>query len=137
MGGEPIAAGMLRGAGSDNPAPLFLRENLRRGLRRRQRAAAALVAPLFVFTLLVFIVPLGDMLRRSVWNAELAAAWPTVRAAMGVWRGEGGHGVPTEAVFAALAQDLRQAQGNPALGTAARRLNYDLENGRSLVFNTA
>jgi len=100
-------------------------------------AAAAFVAPLLVFTVLVFLLPIGDMLRRSVWNAELAAAWPEVRAAMGAWRSEGGHGVPPEPVFAALARDLRETFGTAALGTAARRLNYDLENGRSLVFNSA
>jgi len=110
---------------------------LRRSGRRKQIAAAAFVAPLLVFTLLVFLLPIGDMLRRSFWNAELATAWPGVRAAMGTWRSEGGHGVPPEPVFAALAQDLRQTYGMAPLGTAARRLNYDLENGRSLVFNAA
>jgi putative spermidine/putrescine transport system permease protein len=130
VGGEPVA-------GAAPAAPVSFQRSLRRGLRRRQLIAAIFVAPLLVFTLLVFIVPLGDMLRRSVWNAEVAAAWPNLRAAMGEWREAGGHGVPGESVFAALARDLRATQGTPALGTAARRLNYDLDNGRSLIFNTA
>ena len=125
------------GPGAADPASRSLRRNLRRSGRRKQIAAAAFVAPLLVFTLLVFLLPIGDMLRRSFWNAELATAWPGVRAAMGTWRSEGGHGVPPEPVFAALAQDLRQTYGMAPLGTAARRLNYDLENGRSLVFNAA
>jgi putative spermidine/putrescine transport system permease protein len=140
VGGEPIAlAVMPRGAGSGAADPLSrsLRRSLRRSRRRGQVVAAAFVAPLLVFTLLVFVLPIGDMLRRSFWNAELAAAWPGLRAAMGAWRSHGGHGVPPEPVFAALAEDLRRTFGTPPLATAARRLNYDLENGRSLVFNAA
>jgi putative spermidine/putrescine transport system permease protein len=129
---------MARGAGPEaaDTVSLSLRRSLRRSRRRRQIAAAGFVAPLLVFTLLVFLLPIGDMLRRSFWNAELAAAWPGVRAAMGAWRAESGHGVPPEPVFAALAQDFRRTYGTAAFGAAARRLNYDLENGRSLVFNT-
>src|SRR5215213_9420732 len=125
------------GPGAADPGSRSLRRSLRRSARRRQITAAAFVAPLLVFTLLVFLLPIGEMLRRSFWNAELAAAWPGVRVAMGTWRSESGHGVPPELVFAALAQDLRQTFGTAPLGTAARRLNYDLENGRSIVFNTA
>ena len=137
MAGEPVALVLPRGAG-EGAAGLdarALRRSLRRTRRRRRLAAAAFVAPLLVFTLLVFVVPIGDMLRRSFWNAELAAAWPNVRAAMAGWHAEGAHGVPPEPVFAALAEDLRKTYGTPALATAARRLNYDLENGRSLVVN--
>jgi putative spermidine/putrescine transport system permease protein len=136
--GEPVALAVPRGAGwgAADPAVRSLKRSLRRSRRRRQLAAAAFVTPLLVFTLLVFVVPIGDMLRRSFWNAELAAAWPNVRAAMTTWHAEGAHGVPPEPVFAALAEDLRKTYGSPPLATAARRLNYDLENGRSLVINT-
>jgi putative spermidine/putrescine transport system permease protein len=138
VGGDPVAsAAAPAGPHQEVTDPVSLKRNLRRSRRRRQIAAAACVAPLLLFTFLVFLLPIGDMLRRSVWNAELAAAWPGVRAAMAAWRSEGGGGVPPEPVFAALAQDMRGTYGAPALGAAARRLNYDLENGRSLVFNTA
>jgi len=139
MGRDPVADGTggRAAARRSGGAARSLKKGLRRAERRRRLAAAALVAPLLAFTLLVFVIPIGDMLRRSVWNTELAASWPQVRAAMEHWRAEGGHGVPTEPVFAALAQDLKRSYGMSAAGTAARRLNYDLENARTLVFGTA
>jgi len=136
MGRDPVVDG-TEGRAAASAAARSLRKALRRAERRRRLSAALLVAPLLVFTLLVFVIPIGDMLRRSVWNAELAASWPEVRVAMNDWKAEGGHGVPTEPVFAALARDLKRSSGAPAAGTAARRLNYDLENARTLVFGTA
>ncbi len=45
--------------------------------------------------------------------------------------------LPPPAVFDALAVDIAASYHNQTLSTAARRLNYALDNGRSLVFGTA
>ncbi|MDQ4062224.1 MAG: hypothetical protein M3145_14170, partial [Pseudomonadota bacterium] len=144
MGGDAVRAaasgGQVEPALRPDPAATAVR-SLKRGLRRAERrrklAAAALVAPLLLFTLLVFIVPLADMLRRSVWDTELAQAWPRVSAALRQSGALEQGGVPNEPVFAALAQDLKSSFEARTAAIAARRLNYDLENGRSLVLNTA
>jgi putative spermidine/putrescine transport system permease protein len=112
-----------------------LKARLRRAERRRKLWAMALVAPLFFFLLITFVVPISDMLRRSVHDPELAAVWPRVTAAIAAWRDR--TAVPDEAAFAALAEDLRESLQERSLPTAARRLNYALDNGRSLVFGTA
>ena len=43
----------------------------------------------------------------------------------------------TKLLRAALAADIKASYAQKSLPTAARRLNYDLHNGRSLVFGTA
>lgn len=117
--------------------PDRLRQGLRRSARRRQLVAFAFVAPLLIFTLLVFFVPLTDMLRRAVWNDEFSSALPAFSQTMREWGDEGGHGVPDEAVFASLAAEMKLIAGTPPAAIAARRLNYDLVQGRSLFQRTA
>jgi putative spermidine/putrescine transport system permease protein len=114
-----------------------LKARLARAERRRRFGAFLLVAPLLAFTLFVFVTPLADMLRRSVQDDELADAWPVVAQALRGWDDEAGEGVPAEPVFAALARDMKTSWADRTTASAARRLNYDLIDGRSLVMNTA
>ena len=109
MGGEPIAAADApAGAGRRRPTRLPDAENLRRGLRRRQIAAPPCVAPLLVFTLLVFVA--AARRHAAAERLERRARGGVAERARGDGRvaDEGGNGVPREAVFAALAQDLRR-----------------------------
>jgi putative spermidine/putrescine transport system permease protein len=110
-----------------------LRRDLAKSQRRKKLVAAALIAPLALFLAFAFLAPLAEMLRRAVIDEELAAAWPRTAAAMQSFSG----GVPDEAVFAGLAEDLREARERQTLGGVARRLNYALPDGRGLVMNTA
>jgi putative spermidine/putrescine transport system permease protein len=105
----------------------------------RLRAGAVstlLVAPLVLFLLLVFVLPLGGMLVLSVANGEVRAALPAVAEAMEHWNGAA-DGLPDEAAHAALAQDLKTAYGDPRLGEAGRRLNYERSGYRALIAKTA
>lgn len=106
--------------------------DLHRAGRRRRLVAVALVLPLFLFTLLVFVLPIADMLRRSVHDTDLRTAWPNVAAALRSWDGAG---VPDEALFRILATDVKSSAEARTLAVAARRVNYALQNGRSLVMN--
>ena len=45
-----------------------LRQSLSRSLRRQKLRALFLIAPLLVFVMLTFVVPIGNMLFRSVQN---------------------------------------------------------------------
>ncbi|WP_051089924.1 ABC transporter permease [Novispirillum itersonii] len=123
------------GSAQHNDSPAALKQKLRRAERVRKLRAMGLIAPLFFFLLITFVVPILDMMRRSVHDTELSTVWPTVTAAMDSWKDRGN--VPDEAVFAALAKDLRAAGETKTLAVAARRLNYAVDNGRSLVFGTA
>ncbi len=96
--------------------------------------SALLVAPLVLFLLLVFVLPLGGMLFYAVNNGELRAALPGVAEAMGDWTGDG---LPGEAAYAALARDLKAGFGDARLGEAGRRLNYERSGYRALIAKTA
>ena len=121
---EPLSAGL--------PS---LKARLRRAERMRKLRAFALVAPLLAFLLLTFVAPILDMLRLSVYDTELSQVWPRVCQAIGQWSDRSK--LPPPPVFDALAADLAASYHASTLATAARRLNYALDNGRSLVFGTA
>jgi len=112
-----------------------LKAKLQRAERMKKVRAFALVAPLLLFVLVTFIAPIGDMLRRSFIDNELSAVWPQTQSAMQQWTDRSQ--APGEAVFKAVAEDIRKSRDANTLATAARRLNYAIDNGRSLVFGTA
>ena len=112
-----------------------LQAGLRRADRMRKLRAFGLVAPLLAFLLLTFVAPILDMLRRSIVDTDLSEVWPHVTQATRIWTDRSK--LPSPAVFDALAADLAGSYRNQTLATAARRLNYALDNGRSLVFGTA
>ena len=111
-----------------------LRRRLRRSERLRRVEAALLVAPLFLYLLVFFLLPILGMLWRSVDNTELRAAMPRTADAIGQWHGEG---LPDEAVFATFAGELREAYEARTLAVAAKRLAYDVPGFRSLMLSTA
>ncbi len=113
---------------------LPLKTKLRRAERRRKIKAAGLVAPLFVFLLITFIIPIILLLYRAVENPEILEVLPRTAAAIQRWDGRN---IPDESVFAALAADLDQARQDRTVGKAAKRLNYDITGYRSLILKTA
>ncbi|UCG06585.1 MAG: ABC transporter permease, partial [Desulfobacterales bacterium] len=113
---------------------LSLKEMLRRAERRRKIKAASLVAPLFFFLLITFIIPILLLLYRAIENPEILEVMPLTAAAIKEWDGAD---IPDEKVFAALAADLRQAVKDREVGKAGKRLNYDITGFRSLLIKTA
>ncbi|MFP1643249.1 ABC transporter permease [Pontitalea aquivivens] len=96
---------------------------------RARRKALALVAPLLLFVLITFVVPIGQMLFQSVYNPTFADAAPALRQ----WFDDNppGAGID-ETAFAALAADLRQMRAERTAGAAGTRINYDVAGTRSL-----
>ncbi len=111
-----------------------LKEMLRRAERRRKIKSAGLVAPLFFFLVITFVIPILLLLYRAIENPEILEVMPRTAAAIQKWDG---NGTPDEDVFAALAADLRQARKDRTVGKAGKRLNYDITGFRSLVNKTA
>ncbi|MCC2687657.1 MAG: binding-protein dependent transport system inner rane protein [Rhizobiaceae bacterium] len=110
-----------------------LARDLGRAGRSRRVAALLLIAPLFFFLAFSFVVPIADMLRRSVTDTEMEEIWPD---AAGAIRGWDRRTEPDEAMFRVLGRDMRASAEARTIATAARRLNYALPGGRSLVMNT-
>jgi putative spermidine/putrescine transport system permease protein len=111
-----------------------LKAKLRRAERIRRLWAFALVAPLLMFIIVTFVVPIATMLYRSVNNPELATNLPRTAAALANWDGQG---LPNEAVFAAFAADLAAAHTNKTAALIGKRLNYEIPGARSKFIATA
>ena len=114
-------------------APAQLRRALRRSGRREQWRAAVLVLPLFLFLLASFILPIGTMLSRAIFDSDVARILPRVTAELRRWDGRD---LPPDAAFAALVSDLRAAREAGTLASAATRLNYDIAGFRTLLIST-
>ncbi|CAJ3027263.1 spermidine/putrescine ABC transporter permease [Burkholderia pseudomallei] len=116
------------------PPTQSLRRELKAAEARRRTMALLLVAPLAIFLLLVFVVPIGALLTRAVQNPEIATALPRTVAALSNWDRKT---APADAAYAALAADLTQVADGEAMGALARRLNTEIPGYRSLVAKTA
>jgi len=109
-----------------------LKKSLNRALRLQKTRALLLIAPLLFFVLLTFVVPIGDMLLRSVKNQIVSDTIPRTVLQLASWDATTGE-LPDEAVYDALARDLQiaiEAKTHTRLGS---RLNYE-KTGMSSLF---
>lgn len=111
-----------------------LRVQLRRAERARKRNAILLIAPLLLFLLITFLIPIAQVLFRSIENPEIVETMPNLAAAMETWDGRG---LPPPAVVKIFAADLAAARENKTVTRAAKRLNYSIPGYRSLLIKTA
>ena len=112
-----------------------LKQSLARALRREKMRALALIAPLLLFVVLTFIIPILSMLFRSVENQIVSDTMPGTVAAIQDWEAGSGE-APDELVFQHLFIDLfnaSEAKEHTKLGT---RLNYE-QTGLSSLFRTS
>ncbi len=116
-----------------NPAAPALKARLRRAERGRTLRALGLVAPLAIFLLFTFFVPIGQMLFRAVHDPILSQALPDSAAALKAWDGIG---APPEPAFQALVRELPEAFGKRRLAAVAQRLNHEISGFRSLLLST-
>ena len=107
-----------------------LKVSIRRAMRRNRLIAFGLVAPLLFFIVFTFLMPIFDMMTRSVDNSAIPSSIPNTAEAIGSWDGTD---LPPESVFAAMAADLKK--GN--IGQAATRLNYKESGMRSLLMKSS
>src|SRR5690606_33959637 len=98
----------------------------RAGARRR---AFLLVLPLLAFVFVTFVIPIGQMLHRSVHNPAFADNMPQISA----WFRDHPIGTaPDEAAYAILVGDLASAAEARTIGVVGTRVNYELSGTRSL-----
>jgi putative spermidine/putrescine transport system permease protein len=106
---------------------------VRRSTRGQRVRAVLLVAPLFVLLLLSFCLPIAALLARAFHDPTMHDALPRTAAALDA---SPGTGVPGDAVFAALGDDLLAAKQNDSLYNLAKDLNNLLPAARSHVLRT-
>lgn len=109
-----------------------LKRSLSRALRMQKMRALLLIAPLLLFILLTFILPVADMLYRSVDNRIVENTLPRTVEALKDWDASLDQ-LPDEAVFAAMAADLKEAAEAKVHTRVGKRLNYE-NPGISSVF---
>ena len=80
-----------------------LEESLKIAERKNKLKAVFLVAPLFLFILIIYIFPIGDMLFRSVDDRMITKMLPKTFKAMEQWDG---NDLPDEPVYQGLYEDL-------------------------------
>lgn len=128
-----LASAALNHPAPAESAPAQLKRDLRRAQTRKRVAALALIAPLAIFLMLTFVVPIAALLVRAVENPEVAATLPQTVAALSSWDRRG---LPPDAAYAALATDLLASRAEHSTGALARRINSDLPGARSVVMAT-
>lgn len=111
-----------------------LKQRLARAERVNRWKAQALIAPLAIFLLLVFLVPIAALLYKSVNNPEVVAGLPLTVTEASKWDGKG---LPPDSTYKALSQDLAESRKNQTLGDLSKRLNQELAGYRSLLAKTA
>ena len=73
-----------------------LEESLKKAERKNKLKAVLLVAPLFLFILIIYIFPIGDMLFRSVDDRMITRMLPKTFVAREKWDGQD---LPDEPVY--------------------------------------
>lgn len=112
-----------------------LKTSLAVAKRQRRNTALLLVAPLFLFILVTFFIPIISMLIRSVENHIVADVLIETVPALSSWDETSGE-LPDESVYAALAVDFKKAFEDKTAGSVGRRLNYDQPGFSSLFRKT-
>lgn len=118
------------------PSTGGLKQRLQRAERMGQLRAYALILPLLVFLLLTFLLPIGNLLIKSIHDPVVSDGLPRTAAALRGWKSKE-QALPPEQAYAALAEDLRDGVRNDALSKVAVRLNFEESGMRSLVMKTA
>ena len=109
-----------------------LKESLQKSLRQARLRAILLVAPPLLFLIFLFVIPIGNMLTRSIDDTLINEVIPSVFAEFEAWDKVSD---PPESMFAAMYQDLRTAE-KIEVGKASVRMNYAKPGWRSLIKRT-
>ncbi|MEM8657904.1 MAG: ABC transporter permease, partial [Pseudomonadota bacterium] len=99
--------------------------------RRQKLRALMLIAPLLIFILVSFVMPIADMLFRSVENQIVQETIPETVAALADWDAETGE-PPGEDLFLALYADMFLAAEQKTHTRLGTRLNYQMTGISSL-----
>jgi putative spermidine/putrescine transport system permease protein len=106
-----------------------LKVSLQRSLRRSKMRAAGLVSLPLLFLVLVFIIPIGDLLLRSVDDKGINLTLPRTFVEFEKWDRQV---LPDEVMFEAMYLDITKAP-KLLLGRATTRMNYEKSGWRSLI----
>ena len=110
-----------------------LKDALQVSLRRSKLRAMTLVAGPLLFLVFLFIIPIGNMLVRSVDDSLVNKVFPTTLEQFAAWDKTS---EPPEALYAAFVNDMKSAE-KLDIGKVSTRMNYAKPGWKSLVKRTA
>ena len=106
-----------------------LKQSLKKAERKNKIRAFLLVFPLLLFIIVTFVFPIGDMLLRSVDDAQINTVFPKTFEEYQKWDKEKDE-LPPEAVYRALFDELAYGEKIP-IGRALTRMNYSKSGWKS------
>ncbi len=106
-----------------------LKVSLQKAERRNKIRAILLVAPLLLFILFTFLIPIGDMLLRSVDDSYINTVFPKTFKEYKKWDRQD---LPSEELYKTMFFEVRDSEGY-AIGKASTRMNYAKSGWKSLL----
>ena len=106
-----------------------LKVSLGRSLRRSKLRGILLVLPALLFLIIIFVVPIFNLLSRSVDDTLVNSALPRTFVAFESWDRQS---LPEEAMFEAIFLDITTGD-KYTVGKATTRMNYEKPGWRSLI----
>ena len=113
---------------------LPLKVSLRKTERKNKIRAFLLVFPLLLFIIVTFVVPIGDMLLRSVDDSQINNVYSKTFEEYNKWDSENDE-LPPEAVYKAIFNDIHYGD-KVQVGKALTRMNYSKSGWKSLIKKT-
>jgi len=106
-----------------------LKVSLQKAEKRNKIRAILLVAPLLFFILVTFLIPIGDMLLRSVDDSYINTVFPKTFKEYRNWDRQD---LPSEELYKTMFFEVRDSEGY-AIGKASTRMNYAKSGWKSLL----
>ena len=113
---------------------LPLKVSLRKTERKNKIRAFLLVFPLLLFFIVTFVVPIGDMLLRSVDDSQINNVYSKTFEEYNKWDSENDE-LPPEAVYEAIFNEIHYGD-KVQVGKALTRMNYSKSGWKSLIKKT-
>ena len=106
-----------------------LKVSLQKSERRNKIRAFLLVTPLLFFILFTFLIPIGDMLLRSVDDSYINTVFPKTFEKYEKWDRQG---LPSEELYKTMFFEIKEGSGR-SIGKATTRMNYAKSGWKSLL----
>jgi len=106
-----------------------LKVSLQKAERKNKIRAFLLVAPLLTFILITFLIPIGDMLVRSVDDSYINTVFPKTFEKYKKWDRQG---LPSEELYKTMFFEVKEGSGF-SIGKATTRMNYAKSGWKSLL----
>ena len=111
-----------------------LKVSLKKTERKNKIRAFLLVFPLLLFIIVTFVVPIGDMLTRSIDDSQVNSVYGNTFEEYKKWDKEKDI-LPPEAVYKALFEDIGYGE-KIQVGKSLTRMNYSKSGWKSLIKKT-